>query len=541
MVNLAAARSGRSWLADRSVGAKLGLLVTVFAIVSVLLGGLSLWRLQTLNQDGQANYAGQVRLRQLATAQRYVIAVRADLRDHLLAKDPETMARFAAAVRDDDTQVAQALENYSRDGVEADEAVELAAFRMKYAEYAKIRDAQVVAPSSIGRKDEAYQALLNQAIPPYKEALAHMDTLLGNEVADGRATAARGARQFTQTVWIIVGGLILGLLVGISLAVRVAHLIVRPVAQVAAFLGQMATGDLTGQITVSSADELGRMAAAASRAATYMTTTVREITQEAADLTTAAARLSVVSDGVSVRAEATSAQAGVVSAAAEQISASVQTVAAGTQQMEGSIREIAANASRSARAGQDAVTAAEGTREKLVRLGAANAEVTRVVELIGAIAAQTSLLSLNATIESARAGAAGKGFAVVAGEVKALAQQTSGATGDVTRRITAMQDETAAVVAAIGTISSVIEQLEEAQTSIAGAVEQQSRTTSGMAENVQHAATGATEIAATIAGVAAAATTTTQAAADVQLAASDLAAIAVRLHEQVDGFRFSRA
>lgn len=61
--------------------------------------------------------------------------------------------------------------------------------------------------------------------------------------------------------------------------------------------------------------------------------------------------------------------------------------------------------------------------------------VSRVSEGIESIAAQTRLLALNATIEAARAGEAGKGFVVVAGEVKALAKQTSDATGEIAETV----------------------------------------------------------------------------------------------------------
>jgi methyl-accepting chemotaxis protein len=68
------------------------------------------------------------------------------------------------------------------------------------------------------------------------------------------------------------------------------------------------------------------------------------------------------------------------------------------------------------------------------------AKVEKISKQIDAIASQTNLLALNATIEAARAGEAGRGFAVVAGEVKALASQTSTATGEIAATLKALVD-----------------------------------------------------------------------------------------------------
>ncbi|MFY0104130.1 methyl-accepting chemotaxis protein, partial [Acinetobacter baumannii] len=84
----------------------------------------------------------------------------------------------------------------------------------------------------------------------------------------------------------------------------------------------------------------------------------------------------------------------------------------------------------------DAVNQARTTNARVGELSQAAARIGDVVDLINSIAGQTNLLALNATIEAARAGEAGRGFAVVASEVKALAEQTAKATGEIGQQIT---------------------------------------------------------------------------------------------------------
>ncbi len=149
------------------------------------------------------------------------------------------------------------------------------------------------------------------------------------------------------------------------------------------------------------------------------------------------------------------------------------------------------------------------TNATVSNLGESSAEIGNVVKVITSIAEQTNLLALNATIEAARAGEAGKGFAVVANEVKELAQETARATEDIARRVEAIQSDTTGAVDAINRISAIIERINDFQTTISSAVEEQTATTAEMSRNVTEASTGAVQIAKNIAGVAQAARDTT--------------------------------
>jgi methyl-accepting chemotaxis protein len=147
------------------------------------------------------------------------------------------------------------------------------------------------------------------------------------------------------------------------------------------------------------------------------------------------------------------------------------------------------------------VQQARKTDARINELSQAAARIGDVVKLITAIAEQTNLLALNATIEAARAGEAGRGFAVVASEVKALASQTAKATEEIGTQIAGMQQATQESVAAIKEIGTTIGRIAEIAGSVAAAVEEQGAATHEIAHNVQQAARGTSEVATNIVAV----------------------------------------
>lgn len=293
-------------------------------------------------------------------------------------------------------------------------------------------------------------------------------------------------------VYLVV--LILALLIGFF----VRRVLRKTVANTGDSIESLSKGDMTDEAEMLMNDELGDVAMKLNESLA----TLRQVVGSAA--TTARKVNSVakeVGDGIDEgykETEEVVAQTQVVAGAAGDVTQSIQTVAAGAEEMGASIREISSNANEAARVAGEATEVAKRTSETVSKLGVSSREIGDVVNTITAIAEQTNLLALNATIEAARAGDAGKGFAVVAGEVKDLAQETGKATDDITAKITAIQADTDGAVAAIEKISDIINQINNYQTTIAAAVEEQTATTNEMSRSVAEAATGSASIAETI-------------------------------------------
>jgi methyl-accepting chemotaxis protein len=225
-----------------------------------------------------------------------------------------------------------------------------------------------------------------------------------------------------------------------------------------------------------------------------------------------------------------------VAAASEEASTNVQSVASATEEMASSVNEISRQVQESARMASEAVDQARTTNDRIGELSKAAARIGDVVELINTIAGQTNLLALNATIEAARAGEAGRGFAVVASEVKALAEQTAKATGEIGQQVGSIQAATQESVGAIRKISGTIERLSEISSAIAAAVEEQGAATQEISRNVQQAAHGTQQVSSNITDVQHGASQTGSASSQVLSAAQSLSRDSHRLKAEVEKF-----
>jgi len=229
-------------------------------------------------------------------------------------------------------------------------------------------------------------------------------------------------------------------------------------------------------------------------------------------------------------------QTGAATESSEATSSNVRTVAAATEELGASISEISERATKAKDVVVRASDIARSADELVGQLATGANRIGDVVKLIRAIAEQTNLLALNATIEAARAGEAGRGFAVVASEVKMLASQTAKATEDIGTQIAAIQTSTGDAVSAIRSISAVMGDITGFTTTIAAAVEEQSASTHEIARNIQEAASGAKELAGSMGVVREAIRETNQSAVAVLDVSGALSDQAGTLQQAVDTF-----
>ena len=401
------------------------------------------------------------------------------------------------------------------------------------------------------------------------ESTPQIGALLEVLQAAGVASEAHATATIDRTFWELM---IAAALLVVSVAIAAGSMLVviarvtRPLGVLSAAVQRLAANDTAVEIPeMQRDDELGAMASALAVFKTSMIDASRlheeqaeierrQSQQRKADMikladgfesavgeivetvSSASTELEASAGTLTRTAERSRELTTVVAAASEEASTNVQSVASATEEMASSINEISRQVQQSARMAADAVDQARKTNDRVGELSKAAGRIGDVVELINTIAGQTNLLALNATIEAARAGEAGRGFAVVASEVKALAEQTAKATGEIGQQITGIQAATQESVGAIKEISSTIEKLSEISSTIAAAVEEQGAATQEISRNVQQAAQGTQQVSSNIIDVQRGAGETGAASSQLLSAAQSLSGDGNRLKLEVGKF-----
>jgi methyl-accepting chemotaxis protein len=410
--------------------------------------------------------------------------------------------------------------------------------------------------------DEADALLAGKAGELFAAAKQDLDKLVAIQIKEAKAEYDAAERQYTMIVGFGIGLLLTGLLLAGWLGLQTIRAVGRPIEQLNGLMAKIAQGEFNSRVAVERDDEIGialrnvqaMQAKLGFDREEQKDTEKRIAVQRKLDMqklandfegavgeiietvSSASTELEASAGTLTATAERAQEITTAVAAASEEASTNVQSVASATEEMASSVNEISRQVQESARMAGEAVEQARTTNDRVSELSKAAARIGDVVELINTIAGQTNLLALNATIEAARAGEAGRGFAVVASEVKALAEQTAKATGEIGQQITGIQAATQDSVNSIKEISGTIEKLSEISSTIAAAVEEQGAATQEISRNVQQAAQGTQQVSSNITDVQRGASETGSASSQVLSAAQSLSGDSNRLKLEVGKF-----
>ncbi|MEQ9724395.1 methyl-accepting chemotaxis protein [Pseudomonas sp. WHRI 8822A] len=439
-----------------NVAPRAALFFSLIVLIVVLLGAVAIIQMKTLReveQDVETNWMASVRMAGLMNSG--VLRLRLESLRGNTTDDPEILKQTLDGFAGYRAAFFDAVKNYEKLVASEEERALYMQIVASSQDYARLLDQ--FEPLMRNGDNAAAVALINTSIRPVTNAMQEQITNLRDYNDRGAEAAGLRASQAYSTGLVLVGALIA---IAIAATILLAYLLTRsitvPISEAVQIAQRIAKKDLTEKIVVIGKDEAAAMLSALDQMQGNLRQTIGHIADSSNQLASASEEMTSVTEESSrglVRQNDEVNQAATavteMSAAVDEVARNAAEAADASQRTHTLTSAGIDNVARTLKAIQDLTQNVGNTSGQVQQLSSRAQEISKVVEVIRAIAEQTNLLALNAAIEAARAGEQGRGFAVVADEVRALAHRTQQSTQEIEQMIGGIQSDSVQAVRAM--------------------------------------------------------------------------------------------
>lgn len=455
-----------NFLKDIKVRTKLIASYIILAALIAAVGVIGKVYLGEVAANSEYMYSNSVQsVKTLADMKQSLTEIKNDMTALLYERDASNRGKLEKDIETNTKEGNNDISVYNKFTMDSSEKKIWSIYKQQFDNYINLRD-DVIKIVDSGNYDEALKQYIG--VPEIRDNMMNnLNKLISINIENAKVSNSDNHAVYSRANKIVIAFIVLGLIVAVGLGLIISMDISSPLISIVGLAKDMENFDLSNDYLVTRKDEFGKTGASLAKAKENLKNIMNEVLERSQELNTSTEELSATVEELASKSLDIDNAVHKITSGLEETSAASQEVTASIEEIDSSINELSdksaegsnnaykskERATKAKDEGKDAIqkvrTIYAEKKEKMLEAieeGKVVENIRDMADTIASIAEQTNLLSLNAAIESARAGEQGKGFAVVAQEVGKLAEQSSHA-------VSSIQDTIAKVQNAFGHLS----------------------------------------------------------------------------------------